>query len=338
MVKSRRPVNRASVTQFWGLRLPLLSESVYNTVPNEPIAYTTWRQRSSSVFAPVTVMENKMTPFVHRRTCQGIYAEWLTVLVLAVFAASAGPASARQQTPFAPGEKLTFQLRWGVVPAGQATLEVHPPEMIDGQPAHHFVLTARTNRFVDVFYKVRQRIDAYADVQMNRSLLYKELHTVHRKQRDAEIRFDWENLQAQYVNFGKAKAPIDIHPGAFDPLSVFYYSRLFDPGRRALLERPVTDGKKCVIGRAAIVGRERIEVEGERYDTYLVEPELKEVGGVFEKSRDARIRIWVTADKRRIPVRIRSKVVIGSFTGDLVSVESIPSQNRLYSRLRRTEP
>ena len=213
MVKSRRPVNRASVTQFWGLRLPLLSESVYNIVPNEPI--------------------------------------------------------------------------------------------------------------VDVFYKVRQRIDAYADVQMNRSLLYKELHTVHRKQRDAEIRFDWENLQAQYVNFGKAKAPIDIHPGAFDPLSVFYYSRLFDPGRRALLERPVTDGKKCVIGRAAIVGRERIEVEGERYDTYLVEPELKEVGGVFEKSRDARIRIWVTADKRRIPVRIRSKVVIGSFTGDLVSVESI---------------
>jgi hypothetical protein len=279
-----------------------------------------------------------MTPFVHRRNFRRLFPGWLTVLALVVLAAPIDPALARQQTPFAPGERLTFHLRWGAIPAGQATLEVHPPEILDGQPAHHFVLTARTNRFVDVFYKVRQRIDAYADVQMSRSLLYKEVHTVHSKQRDAEIRFDWENLQAQYVNFGKAKAPIDIHPGAFDPLSVFYYSRLFDPGRRTLLERPVTDGKKCVIGRAAIVGKEKIEVEGETYDTYLVEPELKEVGGVFEKSRDAKIRIWVTADERRIPVRIRSKVIIGSFTGDLVSVESIPSQNRFYSRLRPTEP
>jgi hypothetical protein len=259
-------------------------------------------------------------------------------ILIFLFAASVPPAPAFSADPgltlpFSPGEKLTFLLRWGIIPAGEATLEVYPPELVDGVQANHFVLTARTNDFVDVFYKVRQRIDAYSDRNMNRSLLYKEVHTVHKTRRDAEIRFNWKTLEAQYVNFGKAEAPIQISPGAFDPLSVFYYSRLFDPGRRTVLERPVTDGKKCVIGRATIVGKETIEVEGKTYGTYLVEPELKEVGGVFKKSKDAKIQIWVTADPKRIPVRIRSKVVIGSFTGDLVSIESIPFENRMHAGL-----
>ncbi len=250
----------------------------------------------------------------------------LMLLVLAVFSMPAAIAAAETQipAPFFPGEKLTFALRWGIIPAGEATLAVYPHETIDGRKANHFVLTARTNKFVDVFYKVRQRIDAFSDLKMSRSLLYKEVHTVHGTRRDAEIRFDWDRMKAQYVNFGKAEKPIPISPGAFDPLSIFYYSRLFDPGTRAVLERPVTDGKKCVVGRATIVGRETIRVEGTSYDTYLVEPELREVGGVFKKSRDAKIQVWVTADERRIPVRLRSKVVVGSFTGDLVSMETVP--------------
>ena len=52
------------------------------------------------------------------------------------------------------------------------------------------------------------------------------------------------------------------------------------------------------------------------YDTYLIEPELKHVGGVFEKSKDAKIQLWVTADEHRIPVKIASKVAIGHFSQD----------------------
>jgi hypothetical protein len=260
--------------------------------------------------------------------------------LLVLYLASVAPtpvacAESDSVPPFSPGEKLTFLLRWGFIPAGEATLEVLPITEIDGEKANHFVLTARTNDFVDVFYKVRQRIDAFADIDMNRSLLYREVHTVHETRRDAEIRFNWKKMKAQYINFGKSEKPIRISPGAFDPLSVFYFSRLFDPGRRELLERPVTDGKKCVIGRATIVRRETIEVEDRTYDTYLVEPELKEVGGVFKKSRDAKIQVWVTADRHRIPVRIRSKVIIGSFTGDLISAESVPAGSRLHSGLKK---
>jgi hypothetical protein len=52
-----------------------------------------------------------------------------------------------------------------------------------------------------------------------------------------------------------------------------------------------------------------------------VEPQLKHIGGVFKKSKDARLQIWVTTDKRHLPVRIKSKVIVGSFVAELVSFE-----------------
>jgi len=241
----------------------------------------------------------------------------LITLVLATGAAH-GAAS---DLPFSPGEKLIFQLRWGFIPAGEATLEVHTPVILEGEPARHFVLTVRTNSVLDVVYKVRQRIDAYTDMAVSRSILYKEVHTINKTRRDALIKFDWNRHEARYINFGEENKPISISPGAFDPLSIFYFSRLFDFEKRKHLERPVTDGKKCVLGVAEVVKKEKIKVKNRIYDTYLIEPELKEVGGVFEKDKNSKIKIWVTADNRRIPVKIKSKVIVGSFVGDLISIE-----------------
>ena len=90
------------------------------------------------------------------------------------------------------------------------------------------------------------------------------------------------------------------------------------------LERPVTDGKKCVMGHARVVKREKITVSAGTFDTFLLEPELKDVGDVVKKSKDAKIRIWVSADERRIPVKIQSKVAVGSFVGELVRMDSGP--------------
>ena len=58
------------------------------------------------------------------------------------------------ELPFTPGEKLTFQLRWGIIPAGEATLEVLPVKFIGDKPVYHFALTAKSNSFVDLFYKI----------------------------------------------------------------------------------------------------------------------------------------------------------------------------------------
>ena len=222
--------------------------------------------------------------------------------------------------PFQPGEKLIFQARWAFIPAGEAVLEVLPVEMLNGVRSYHFVMTARTYEFIDLFYKVRDRIDAYTDVEMTHSILYRKKKEGKSK-RDVVVNFNWEKQEAQYFNFGEKREPLSILPGSFDPLSVFYSFRLIDLKEDMEIKTPVTDGKKCVMGKARVIKREKIKVPSGTYDTYLVEPDLEHIGGVFQKSKNARFQIWVTADKRCIPVKIKSKVIVGSFVAELVSVE-----------------
>lgn len=232
------------------------------------------------------------------------------------------PATATtQDASFRPGERLVFQLRWGFVPVGEATLEILPEEEINGVPAWHFVLTAKSNSFADVFYKVRDRVDSYVDRGLNHSILYKKDQQEGKTRRNVEVVFNWDENKADYSNFGKEQKTISLMPDTLDPLAAFYFLRQTPFQEGTEVTRPITDGKKNVIGRVRMQGRETLEINGRTYDTMLVEPDLQHVGGVFEKSKNAKIRLWLSADNPRLLVRLQSKVVVGSFVADLVAVE-----------------
>jgi len=223
--------------------------------------------------------------------------------------------------PFHPGEKITYQIRWLSIPAGEASIQLLPLEYFKGINSYHILFTVSSSKFVDNFYKVRDRVESYTDLDISHSLVYKVNNQEGKHQNNAVINFDWDNKQAQYFNTGdlSKNALIPIAAGTFDPLSVLLAFRLKDLSKTTRIEIPVTDGKKMAIGKANVVRREIIEINGINYDTYLVEPELGDAGGVFEPSKDATLQVWITADYRRIPVRIKSKVIVGSFIADLSS-------------------
>ena len=226
---------------------------------------------------------------------------------------------------FKPGERLTFVLKWTIIPAGEAVLEVLPLEHMAGCNTYHFVLTARSNAFVDAFYRVRDRIDAWTDTNLTQSLLYRKKQQEGNSRRDITVTFDWDAVAAQYTNRSEngseVRKPIPIAPGTFDPLSIFYWSRTVDLAAENRINRPVTDGRKHIMGVADIIRRETITVPAGTFDTFLIEPDLSHVGGVFEKSPDAGLQLWVTTDHRHLPIKLASKVVVGKFTGELVSIK-----------------
>lgn len=236
------------------------------------------------------------------------------------------PIAQGSDVPFQPGETLQFLLRWEFVPAGKATLSVAPMSEIDGEPAYHFVMSVKTNKFLDMFYKVRDKIESFTDPSMTHSVRYLKNQREGRKKRNVTVTFDWENNRAHYIRNNKKRTPIDLEPGAFDPLGIFYFVRNSILETGDVVERPVSDGKRCVIGIGHVVKRETITVPAGTFDTLLIEPDLKDVKGVFEKSDDSNILIWVTADSRHIPVKIESKVVIGSFMGELTEAHFPESQ------------
>ena len=223
--------------------------------------------------------------------------------------------------PFGPGEKMHFVLKYGVIPAGEATLEVQAIESIKGVDAYHFVVTARSNSFIDKFFKVRDRVDSYADVGMNHSLYYRKKQHEGKIKRDITVEFDWEEQKTTYVNFDTEPKVINLIPGSFDPLSVFYFSRLLDLRTEEKFERPLTDGEKNLIGSLQVTGSEDISVKAGTFKTLVMEPDLQNVEGVFSKKQRAKIKVWITDDERRLLVKMASKAMVGSFVAELTSYE-----------------
>ena len=222
--------------------------------------------------------------------------------------------------PFRSGEKMTFQVRWSFILAGEATIELLPVTKISEEDAYHFLFTAKTSEFVDIFYKVRDRIESYTDISMHHSLFYSRSHE-GKSVKDTTVEFDWDKNQAQYSRIGGNKKidPLPIPEGTFDPLSVFFAFRMSNLDLKKEISIPVTDGKQVALGKVNVIKEEKVIVNGTSYDTFLVEPELGDIGGVFEKSKDAKLQVWVTSDDRRIPVRIKSEVIVGNFVADLIS-------------------
>ncbi len=242
------------------------------------------------------------------------------ILAGLLFSCFSGAFQLGAQTAFLPGEKLTYSLSWSFIKVGEATLEVEETTF-NNEPAYRIILTARTNSFADTFYKVRDRMESVISSDATYSLHYEKDQKEGKHEKDIIVRFDWENGTAHYTNYGEPETPVPLSEGMFDPLGIVYGVRQLALQIGERLEVPTTDGRKAILTEIDIVKKDRVKVPIGRFDSIIVEPNTKDIGGVFEKSDDATIRFWLSDDERKIPLQMRSKVVIGSFWAELTNIE-----------------
>ncbi len=270
--------------------------------------------------------QNKNTVIVSKP--EGIYRGFTKFIILVLIPllfllftlSSVADKAPARAIPFQPGEKLTYKGRWGIIPAGELTLEVLPKQTINGIEAYHFVMITKTSALVDLIYKIRERQDSYVDTGMTHSIFYKK-KTESEHPRDENINFNWEKLEATYTNFGETRPPIHILPGTFDPLGLFYALRLHNLIENSEIYLPLTDGNLNIDVRAIVGKRDMIEIEGKMYDTIEITPNMQmldKLDKVVKKSDHPQLKVWVTADEKKIPIKIRSKVGVISFDFDLV--------------------
>jgi hypothetical protein len=240
-------------------------------------------------------------------------------MLLPAFLIGGSARAMDKKIPFYPGEKLMYEGRWGIIPAGDVTLEVLPKEIIKGVETYHFSMITKTNAVVDLLYKIRERQDSYVDTGMTRSVFYKK-RTESKHPRDIVINFNWEKLEATYVNFGKDAPTIPILPGSFDPLALFFILRLHDLNENAVIEIPITDGSTNFRVKATIGKKDVIEIKGKMYNSIEVTPDMERLENIVKKSDNPQLRIWFSADEKKIPLKIQSKVGIVSFIFEFVAM------------------
>ena len=224
---------------------------------------------------------------------------------------------------FAVGEELEYSMKWGVFKVGSGFLRVEEMTDIDGIPCYHLSLKVKTNSFADVIYKVRNEFHSYVSVEDPRVIRYRIQQHEGGTDRDATVFFDWEKKTATYQRDGEdPKDPVEIGDYTWDPLSVVYYSRkvVNDSGEDVSLL--ATDGKKFLTIDVKNFGKKQIKTQLGKFDAIKVEPNTKEMKGVFQKSKDSNILMWYSMDENRYPLLIKSKVAVGSFVAELKGIKN----------------
>ncbi len=210
-----------------------------------------------------------------------------------------------------------FRVRWGVIPAADAVLSVKDA----GGGNLVLEAEARTLPYLNVIYPVKSRVESLVIPPAPTVLRYaKSAREGWKGRRKVVVRFDPALGVAVYSRDDGKYKTLRVPSGVQDPLSVFFAYRTRAVPDDGEVRFDITDGKKVVAGRVRVLGREDVRTPAGTFSAVKVEPIIRGIGGIFKKSPGARIFVWLTDDGRRMPVKLESEVVVGSFTAELVSV------------------
>jgi hypothetical protein len=219
---------------------------------------------------------------------------------------------------FKEGEKLTFDLNYGFVTAGIATMEIPRIKRISGRDAYHVTFEVNSVPSFDMFYKVRDRYETYIDVEGLFPWRFEQHIREGGYTRDFSAFFDQRKGIAK-TSEGEYEIPLYVN----DIMSAFYFARTFDYSSMKVndiinLQNFYKD--KVYDLDVRFLGKETIEVPAGKFDCFIVEPLVKE-GGLFK--HEGNIIIWLTDDELKLPVKVRTKIIVGYVEAKLTKYEGL---------------
>lgn len=239
-------------------------------------------------------------------------------IIIFIFLFSLGFTSNSQtkNQTYKNGEWLKYRMHYGMVNAGYATVELKDTTH-QSREAYYVIGNGWTTGFISLFFKVEDNYET--------SFYKDEMKPYHFKRRvnegghiiSRDIYFDYETNQASIKDHKNNKEKSVVIGDIQDMISSFYYLRNQDIKNMTLNDEiridMFFDGETFDF-RLKYLGTETIKTKFGKVKCYILRP-MVQSGRVFEA--DESLTVWVTADKNKIPVRIKADLAVGSLKADL---------------------
>ena len=230
----------------------------------------------------------------------------------------AGLAAAQVPLKDFRGERLAFDVSWAGMVVGHAHIDVlgttNPGLLV-------LRTTAKANNAIQSMYPVLDTIESFFDTSRGLPTEFRKRQLEGSYEAEFRIGFDRTNNLAKVTGAAKGKprpdTALQLSGGEFDLLSAFLWTRrnVLEPGKS--LWFPLVDNRKRFASvEVACLRRETISTDTGDVKTILIEPRIH--GDALFSSK-GKLYIWLTDDPMHIPVRMKSKIKLGTIRADLVS-------------------
>lgn len=235
----------------------------------------------------------------------GLKLALVPLVVAAAVAASPAGGGRLDQVPFAPGERLVFDVRFGPVKVGAGSMEVQELVNVRGRTAYHTRFTVRGGTF---FYKVNDVIQSWMDTTNLASLRF--VSDLEEGSRNREKRFEIYPDRRVYVE--TTAKDTSEQPSVDQPLddaSFLYFIRTVPlrVGEQLEFNRYFRPDRNPV--RIRVMRRERVTVPAGTFDAVVLRPSIK-TKGIFAENGQA--EVWISDDDRRLVLQLKSRLSFGS--------------------------
>ena len=234
---------------------------------------------------------------------------------------------------FQIGESLIYQVNYSSAfsdfNAGKAVVVVSPAE-INGHFVFSFSATGESNRFFDVFYKVRDRFESKADTQ---TLLP---YVFTRSTREGKYSFDDEVYFDQAEGVAKSNRSVKQIPDkTFDIISAVYFMRTLsieDFGTDSIYRLNFHLDDSVYQSVIKYEGKAIVETKWGWLPCLKIIPMLV-LGEVFSDKYP--MTVWITDDENHVPVLAESEIIVGSVRIELIDFDGL--KNPFIEPLSRKE-
>jgi Protein of unknown function (DUF3108) len=239
--------------------------------------------------------------------------------------------------PFEGGEKALYRASWNGM-FSVATAEIFTtPTVVDGRQLFNVRVEAKTSTALDLIWKMRDTIVSTFDAKA----LIPSRYSFHQRENSRVIKTEArysESTRRWAVNRQQAGKPAKIwefdSQNTFDPLTAVYLARTLDfkPGERLYFK--VFGGRYQYLLEMHVERQERVTFgSGKTVEAFRIIPRLQNItkGGYAERMNEA--VIWLSADERRMPVKLSSKIAFGK-----VDLELIEDAHAAQSKTNATSP
>ncbi|HET9003240.1 MAG TPA: DUF3108 domain-containing protein [Gemmatimonadaceae bacterium] len=230
--------------------------------------------------------------------------------------AAAPIASAAMPVPFAVGERLDYDVKFGPMHVGGGSMEVLGNENVRNRPTWHIMFRVKGGTF---FYKVDDRFESWIETTTLSSLRHKQ--DINEGRRDRERTFEIYPDRPSYIEDDKPEKPSVGQP--LDDGSFLYFIRTvpLEVGKTYEFDRYFRPDRNPV--KITVLRKEKIKVPAGTFDAIVIRPSIKSKG-IFSENGQA--EVWLSDDDRHIMLQMKSKLSFGSLNLYLKSYRPPPSQ------------
>lgn len=222
--------------------------------------------------------------------------------------------------PFWFGETLKYSIGWSFLVAGTAELKTNRIVEKDGVLAYEVRADAHSHSVIDAVFKVRDINASWLDVSLTKSLGYWQSVREGRYKRDEWLILDYKNHL--YNNHKQDKhGVVKTQKLAFegeevlDMLSSLYFVRSQPLPENGVVYFDIVNRKKQYPLKVIVHGKKKVKVEAGEFNCILVEPQFSGEGIFTAKGKS--LKVWLTDDEYKMPVKMAVEVFIGSVTAEL---------------------